>query len=223
MTWRNVSFALLAVCLWQQWRACNRTPATAPPTPAECAKISNAPAPAHFDTPAATADEQPADEAPPPAEGVQLWGWHVPAWAAWFAPQPGEDLRAYRDRLLPLAKAAIAPQRARVARSLDDFAAIAKLDNQQRAALDGAAKDAANAIEERVLGAIMNGDFSPATFKPMTGVAMARDLLETVQHANDRFMGNLREDQKAALAQHPFDFGDYLLFSTKWEDALSAL
>jgi hypothetical protein len=30
----------------------------------------------------------------------------------------------------------------------------------------------------------------------------------------------LREDQKAKLAQHPFDFADYLLFSARWEDAL---
>lgn len=27
-------------------------------------------------------------------------------------------------------------------------------------------------------------------------------------------------DQRAALAQHPFDLADYLLFVTRWEDAL---
>jgi hypothetical protein len=33
----------------------------------------------------------------------------------------------------------------------------------------------------------------------------------------------LREDQRKALAQHPFDFADYLVFSTPWEDALGFL
>jgi hypothetical protein len=66
----------------------------------------------------------------------------------------------------------------------------------------------------------MNGDLMPAQFKPMTGVALARDVLDTIDKANQRFLATLREDQKAALARHPFDFADYLLFSARWEDAL---
>jgi hypothetical protein len=31
------------------------------------------------------------------------------------------------------------------------------------------------------------------------------------------------EDPRARLAAHPFDFGDYLLFHTRWEDAISGL
>ena len=45
-------------------------------------------------------------------------------------------------------------------------------------------------------------------------------LLDIVDNANQTFTSSLREDQKAALAQHPFDFADYLLFGTRWEDAL---
>ena len=45
-------------------------------------------------------------------------------------------------------------------------------------------------------------------------------MLDTVDKANQQFTSSLREDQKAALAQHPFDFGDYLLFATPWEDAI---
>ena len=70
------------------------------------------------------------------------------------------------------------------------------------------------------MGAVLNGDFNPSTFKPMAGVALARDVLDTVDKANQQFTSSLREDQKAALAQHPFDFGDYLLFATPWEDAI---
>jgi hypothetical protein len=151
----------------------------------------------------------------PTFNGIQL-----PAWTAYFAPMPGEDLRSYRDRMLPLAQAALAPQRARVARSRDDFAAAAHLDNQQKALLDTATREAADRIEEKVMGALLNGDFNPQSFKPMAGVSLARDVLDIVDHANQTFTASLREDQKAALAQHPFDFADYLLFATKWEDAL---
>src|SRR4026208_2494185 len=53
----------------------------------------------------------------------------------------------------------------------------------------------------------------------MAGVTLARAVLDTIDQANRRFVSTLREDQKAALAQHPFDFADYLLFSARWEDA----
>jgi hypothetical protein len=71
-----------------------------------------------------------------------------------------------------------------------------------------------------VLGALMNGEVSPATFKPMIGVDIARDLIDIVERGNRRFLDSLDADQRAKLAQHPFDFGDYLVFSTPWENAL---
>jgi len=53
----------------------------------------------------------------------------------------------------------------------------------------------------------------------MAGVAVARDLLDIVDRGNRRFVGALRDDQRGELADHSFDFGDYLVFSTRWEDA----
>ena len=141
----------------------------------------------------------------------------MPAWALRLAPQRGESLRAYRDRILPLAQAAIAPQRARVARTRDDFA---RLDPHQRAELDAAVADAATAIQARILTAFTSGELRPATFKPMTGVAIARDVLDIVDRGNTRFLGSLNADQKTELASHRFDFADYLLFTTHWENAL---
>jgi hypothetical protein len=81
-------------------------------------------------------------------------------------------------------------------------------------------QEAQTAIQDKVMGSILSGDLMPAHFKPMTGVALARDVLDTIDQANRKFVGTLREDQKATLAQHPFDFADYLLFSARWEDAL---
>jgi hypothetical protein len=124
--------------------------------------------------------------------------------------------------MLPLAVAAIAPQRARVARSLDSSAALAHLDSRQRAELDAATRDTAAALQDRVLTAVLGDELAPATFKPMAAVAMARELLG-VERGNRRFLDALRDDQRAALARHPFDFGDYLVFSTRWEDALRLL
>jgi len=60
-----------------------------------------------------------------------------------------------------------------------------------------------------------------STFKPMAGVALARDVLDIVDKGNKRFVGSLTDGQRTKLATHPFDFGDYLVFSTRWEDAIS--
>jgi hypothetical protein len=57
----------------------------------------------------------------------------------------------------------------------------------------------------------------------MTGVSVARDMLDILVHGNQRFLASLRDDQRTKLAAHPFDFGDYLVFSTPWEDAVKLL
>jgi hypothetical protein len=217
MSYKTVSFVLGAVLCVQTWRNCNRdVPAPAPPEREACMKLVQA----HAWDPAPDDHAQAAEEPAPSGDRPSFNGIQLPAWTAYFAPQPGEDLMSYKNRMLPLAQAALAPQRSRVARSRDDFAAAAHLDAGQKALLDTATREAADRIEEKVIGAVMNGDLNPASFKPMTGVGLARDVLDIVDHANQTFTSSLREDQKAALAQHPFDFADYLLFSTKWEDAL---
>jgi len=222
--WRNLCFVLGLVCLAQLWRDCTRAPAD-PASAPDCRKALSA---SKTERSIATTDprEPSRNDAPsnePSGDGLSIYGFTVPSWALWFAPHPGEDLKSYRDRLLPLAKAAIAPQRARVARSRDDFAQLANLDPHQRAELDSAAQETAAALQERVMGAVLNGELSPSTFKPMTGVSAARDLLDIVGRGNRRFLDSLHDDQRAKLAQHPFDFGDYLVFSTPWEAALSFL
>ena len=51
----------------------------------------------------------------------------------------------------------------------------------------------------------------------MTGVTLARDVLDIVDRGNARFVGALTPEQRAASG---IDFADYLAFSTRWEDAL---
>lgn len=224
MTWRNLAFVLAAVCLFQTWRSCVRSaPSTTSTTAAEC---TPAEPPSSHTRMTSTWDDSPRDqresdsETPPPSAGPVINGFKLPAWTLYFAPQPGENMLAYRDRMLPLAQAALAPHRARVARGRDDFAKQVNLDAQQRAQLDAAVQDAAGVIQDKVMSAVLGGELSPKTFKPMIGVTLARDVLDAVDRANQRFLATLREDQKSTLAQHPFDFADYLLFSARWEDAL---
>ncbi|HTL31675.1 MAG TPA: hypothetical protein VL326_01045 [Kofleriaceae bacterium] len=224
MSWRNLSIALALVCLFQWWRACNR-PAPSTETQAECP--AEAAQPTHYasntswDSSSAQAARGHASNADEPApEGPRLGQLKLPAWTLWLAPHPGENMLDYRDRMVPLAQTLLKPQRERVARSRDDLAKQIGLDAQQRAQLDGAVAEAATQIEDKVMNAFMSGDLNPATFKPMTGVTLARDVLDNVDQANRKFMQSLREDQKSKLASHPFDFADYLLFSARWEDAL---
>ena len=217
--WRTLSFVLGVACCWQTWRACNR-PAPAV-TQAECAPIE---APRERDRGnehRERATSHAVSAAAP--DGSPVFGMKLPSWTRPLLPQPGEDLRAYRDRMIPLAQLAVAPQRSRVARSSDDFARAVNLDERQRAELDAAVSETATAIQDRVFDAVLSGDLMPASFKPMAGVAVARDVLDLVDRGNKRFVSQLREDQRGALAKHPFDFADYLLFSTKWEDAISGL
>lgn len=224
MSWRNVAFALGALCLYQTWRGCHTPEARVEVQTAEC----EAPAPriTHSSTwdddrpSTASTTARGADDSASMGDGPRLGAIKLPAWSLWLMPHPGESMLAYRDRMVPLAQAALAPQRARVARSRDDFAKAVGLDAQQRAQLDGAVAEAAGQIEDKMMNALMAGDLSPSTFKPMTGVSLARDVLDIVDRANGRFVGSLREDQKARMAQHPFDFADYLVFSARWEDAL---
>jgi hypothetical protein len=219
MSWRNVALVLGAVCLFQTWRGCNESERVVEkPVAAECepATIQRS---SHWDDPTTKA-RRTDERGDAPADGPRLGAIKLPAWSLWLMPHPGENMLEYRDRMLPLAQTALAPHRARVARSRDDLAARVGLDAQQRAQLDGAVQEAAGQIEDKLMNAFMAGDLSPSTFKPMTGVSLARDVLDIVDGANKRFVSTLREDQRTKMAQHPFDFADYLVFSARWEDAL---
>jgi hypothetical protein len=228
--WRNLCFVLGAACSWQAYRACTRPAPTV--TQAACGESEQPRArdrDDHVDrsTPRATAQREGESSwdtpAPQLSDGVSVFGVKLPGWARSLMPQAGEDMRAYRDRMIPLAQLALSPHRNRVARSGDDFAKLANLDDRQRAELDAAATETAQAIQDRLFNAVLSGEIQPATFKPMAGVAVARDVLDLVDRGNKRFLASLRTEQRTSLANHPFDFGDYLLFSTKWEDAISGL
>ncbi|HSS03485.1 MAG TPA: hypothetical protein VLM79_40755 [Kofleriaceae bacterium] len=224
-TWRTIALVLAAVCVYQRWQSCTHECGSSA-TMAASAEVrrttEHAPSAAH-PAPQPPSVEEPAAPAAAGAAGAggkSFHGFRIPAWAMRLTPQPGETLRAYRDRMLPLAELAVAPQRARVARLRDD---VGQLDAHQRAELDADVADTAKAIQDRVARAVAAGELRPATLTPMTGVALARDVLDLVDRGNTRFLGTLRSDQRTSLASHRFDFADYLLFTARWEDALHAL
>jgi len=221
VSWRNLAVVLGVICCYQLWHGGGRSAAAKKANDearaAECRTtiVSSATSSTSSPTTAADHPSLPTDNAP-----VSFHGFKAPAWVMQLAPQPGEKMRDYRDRILPIAETVVAPQRARVARTRDDFAA---LDPHQRAELDGAVKEAATAIQDRVMNGILSGELRPATFKPMAGVTMAREILDIVDRGNTRFMNSLTAEERTRLASHRFDFADYLLFSAQWEDALKIL
>lgn len=225
MSWKRLAILLALVGAFQQYRWCTRR--ALKPDLADCPKVDATrtftPSGGFADdgAPSTTATAKPAL----PGASFHAYGFSVtvPPWAMFFVPHAGEDMRSYRDRMLPIAQKAIAPQRARVARARDEVAQLIHMDTHQRAELDGATADTASALENRVMGAFANGDFDPATFKPMTGVTLAKGLIDDVEHGNQRWQASLSDEQRAKLAQHPFDFADYLVFSTPWEDLLKFL
>jgi hypothetical protein len=222
VTWRNAAVVLAVLCCYQRWQSC--TPA-APTRPGPLTTMSPEPRGAETKATAIlTRSHGPSLDEPVTdavaASGKSFHGFKVPAWAMRLAPQPGETMRAYRDRILPLAEIAVAPQRARVARSRDDFAS---LEPHQRAELDAAVAEAAKAIQDRVAAAFAGGELRPTAIKPMAGIAVARDVLAIVDRGNTRFLNALTPDQRTRLASHRFDFADYLVFTARWEDALHVL
>ena len=209
ISWRNAAILLAVVCCIQRWQSCTRADSTTPATTTTIVEHDVAARPSLRDAIAnSVAPELPTKQR-------TFYGLKVPAWAQRLLPQPGENMRAYRERIVPLAQLAIAPQRMRVARMRDNFTS---LDAHQRTELDATVADAATAIETRVKSAIVSGEFN--TLKPMTGVTMARELLDIVDQGNTRFVDSLTPAQQTELASNHFDFADYLLFSTHWEDAL---
>lgn len=224
VTWRNTAVILAALCCYQRWQGCTEE---APPARVRASEPRRTAGPAPNATPRPSESGPPGEPGPlgepvaaAGAPGKTFFGFRVPAWAMRLTPQPGETRRAYRDRILPLAEIAAAPQRARVARTRDDFA---RLDPHQRAELDAAVGEAAQAIQDRVAAAFASGELPPASLKPMTGIAIARDVLTIVDRGNTRFLDTLTSEQRTRLASHRFDFADYLLFTARWEDALHAL
>jgi hypothetical protein len=220
--WRNLALVLAVICCVQLWHSCTRSTATAMKNASDDGRSTTvssigSPDPAVIRPADRASASAPADA---PARTRSFYGFTIPAWVMHLAPQPGETMRDYRDRILPLARIAIAPQRARVARTRDAFAT---LDPHQRAELDGAVQEAAGAIQDRLMNGLASGELRPATFKPMTGVTMARDVLDIIDRGNTRFQHALTPDQRTRLASHRFDFADYLVFSARWEDALHAL
>ncbi len=145
----------------------------------------------------------------------------VGALAAAFAPLPGENMLAYRDRMLPVAKELLAPQRARVQRNLDDFARRVGLDQSQRDALEQTVRDTADQVRQRVVEAVMNGEVMPP-WRPATVVGFARDILDLLDEMAGRFRDSLTPAQRDALDAGRFDPVDYLAFSTHWEELLGA-
>lgn len=209
ISWRTAAIALAVVCCFQRWQSCTRTESTMSTSIVE----REAPTRPRLRDAIASSITGTSPTKPPRT----LFGIHVPTWAQRLLPQPGEKLRDYRDRIVPLAQIVIAPQRARVARMRDNFVS---LDEHQRAELDAAVGAAATAIEARVTTAITSGELEPSRLKPMEGVAMARELLDIVDQGNSRFVSSLTPAQQTELASNHFDFADYMLFSRHWEDAL---
>ncbi len=129
----------------------------------------------------------------------------------------GEDLFAYRDRVLPIAQAVVGPQRVRVGNQRQTMTSRARLDARQQEELDAAVMDASDAIVNRVWQAVANQEVWPRP-RPAAGVALAADVLTSVTAADRRFRAALRDDQRAAVDETGFDVADYLLFSVPWEE-----
>jgi hypothetical protein len=194
----------------------------------ERAELERAPRPgrAAATAPADAVDPEPAPRTRGPSvrlgnagDGGATINIGIPPALLAMAPAPGENLNDYRDRMIPVVQQLVEPQRQRVRDARARFEQAAALDAGQKAALDAAADQAAEAILDRVLQGALSGELRPG-MQPMTAIAAARDLLDAVLAAEQRFKAALGADPSAAMAGSRFDFADYVLFATRWEQML---
>ncbi len=227
--WRLVAIGLALLCAFMWWRGGRRPPAKRAEARAGASAQDRAAGPPNrFDDDGPGGGRRDGDGDSDGASGAAsadddsfvLFGFKLPTWLKWFAPRPDEDLLAYRDRLVPLAQAAVAPHRERVQRGRASFEEAAHLDARQRGELDAAVDEAGTVIQERIMQGVLSGELMPGQLKASAGVAFVGDVLDAVEGANTRFTSSLRDDQREVLATHPFDVADYLLFSVRWEDML---
>jgi hypothetical protein len=221
MSWRSAALlagGLAAVLGWQNSCLRHRPggAATRAPRDGTSARDGSASAPRAATAAAALAERrgdegEAVDDETEPAPARPHWALEL------VRPRPGEDLAAYRDRVLPIAQAVIAPQRTRVAAVRQRVAAAAKLDARQLAELDAAVGEASDAIVNRVWDAVGSGEVWPR-LRPAAGVALAADLLTAVVGADRRFRAALSAEQLATVDREGFDVADYLLFSVPWEE-----
>ncbi len=155
--------------------------------------------------------DQPGEESESPPAPRRHWALEL------VRLREGEDLLAYRDRVLPIAQAVVAPQRVRVGHQRQVMEARARLDARQLQELDAAVMDASDAIVNRVCLAGADPELWPRP-RPSAGVALAADLLTSVTAADRRFRATLRDDQRAEVDESGFDVADYLFFSVPWEE-----
>ena len=219
VSWLLVTL-LAVVCLYLGWdnvRLRRRRPPPAPP-PAE---VVDSQACASMERVLTTLQQQFPASAPRPARAPDEGAARISAQAAmaFLVPQPGESLVEYRDRLLPLARAVVNPQRERVARLKSRFVESARLDAAQERVLDEAVAAAGEALKDRIAQGVLSGELG-LRMKPAQGVAFARDLLDATDGANRTFRAALRPEQVAALDEDRFDVAEYVLFRTRWEDLL---
>jgi hypothetical protein len=152
-----------------------------------------------------------------PGEGPMSWD----RWLGEFVrPLPGEGLLEYRDRMVPVAQAAIAPQRQRVERAYGSFAEAARLSERDRARIDGIIEQTRGAIMDRVGQAVFGGEFFGPQVRPMHGVRLAHELLDMVVSADRELRDGLSPSGLAALEESRFDLAEYLLIATRWEELI---
>lgn len=160
-------------------------------------------------------DHDPADWEP----GETPIGWD--RWLTDFArPRPGEGLLEYRDRIVPAAQLAIAPQRQAVRRRYEGSMASAGIDAETRAELDAILERGQQQLKERIGGAVFGGELFGPRARPIDGVRFARDLLDVVLATDAAVASALTPAQRRAFADSGFDVALYLLVATRWEQLI---
>jgi hypothetical protein len=151
--------------------------------------------------------------------GEEPIGWD--RWVADFVkPRPGEGLLEYRDRLVPVAQVAIAPQRAAAERSLAGSITAAGLGDAGRAQVDEILGEAQSLLKQRIQNAVFGGELFGPGVAPIDSVKFARDLLDTVIAADTALRAALTPAQRRAFDDSGFDVAVYLLVATRWEQII---
>lgn len=231
--WRTLAAVLGLSTVVLGWHNCNLRGRLARVSSAKHAAQTARDRPARDLAPPSDRDRHPGDAdgagdgdgdgalAPSAARPLRLPG-DLPALLARFAPEPGEDMLAYRDRVVPEATRFLRPQRQRVDRNLAAFSDEAGLDDEVVAALHEAADRTAERLRDRVIDGVLSGELLPP-YRAATVVTTANAFTAILADYVAEIRGGLSDAQLEVLGASAFDPVDYLLFATRWEEMLGAL
>lgn len=123
----------------------------------------------------------------------------------------------YVARMKPLIESMLARPRERMAERLAEVEKLAKIDEGQKAKLEGVFEDTYREAIELTDDAVASGDLTPYRRNWSGALQFAGGMGAVLGSAEERIGGILSPEQRRIIADSGFEWGEFLGATTPWE------